>query len=59
MRSAQAQKCHSVLSLRTFVRLKAHRLQTGISGYAAKADFIREAIRLYLQNPTIVLQPTA
>jgi putative transposase len=59
VRSAQAQKCHIVLSLRAFVRLEAHRLQTGISGYAAKANLIREAIRLYLQQPTIVLGPTA
>ena len=59
VRSAQAQKCHIVLSLRAFVRLEAHRLQTGISGYAAKANLIREAIRLYLQKPTIQLEPTA
>ena len=59
VRSAQAQKCHIVLSLWAFVRLEAHRLQTGISGYAAKADLIREAIRRYLQKPTIILQPTA
>jgi len=39
--------------------LEAHRLQTGISGYAAKANIIREAIRLYLQKPTIHLAPTA
>ena len=38
VRSAKAQKCHILLSLRAFVRLEAHRLQTGISGYAAKAD---------------------
>jgi len=59
VRSAKAQKCHIVLSERAFVRLEAHRLQTGISGYAAKAGLIREAIRLYLQKPTIVLRPTA
>ena len=59
VRSAKAQKCHILLSLRTFVRLEAHRLQTGISGYAAKANLIREAIRLYLQKPTIQLEPTA
>ena len=59
VRSAQAQKCHIVLSLRAFVRLEAYRWQTGMSGYAAKADLIREAIRLYLQNPTITLKPTA
>ena len=59
VRSVQAQKCHIVLSLRAFVRLEAHRWQTGISGYAAKAGLVREAIRLYLQNPTIVLEATA
>ena len=59
VRSAKAQKCHILLSLRAFVRLEAHRLQTGISGYAAKANLIREAIRLYLQKPTIQLEPTA
>jgi putative transposase len=59
VRSAQAQKCHIVLSLRAFVRLEAHRLQTGISGYAAKAGLIREAIRLYLRQPTITLEATA
>lgn len=59
VRSAKAQKCHILLSLRAFVRLEAHRLQTGISGYAAKADLIREAIRLYLRQPSITLGPTA
>ena len=48
-----------LLSVRAFVRLEAHRLRTGISGYAAKANLIREAIRLYLQQPTINLGPTA
>jgi len=59
VRSATAQKCHFLLSLRAFVRLEAHRLQTGISGYAAKAGLIREAIRLYLRQPTITLEATA
>ncbi len=59
VRSIKAQTCHILLSLRAFVRLEAHRLQTGISGYAAKANLIREAIRLYLQKPTIQLEPTA
>ncbi len=59
VRSAKAQKCHILLSLRAFVRLEAHRVQTGISGYAAKAGLIREAIRLYLQKPTILLEATA
>lgn len=59
VRSIRAQKCHVLLSVRAFVRLEAHRLQTGMSGYAAKAALIREAIRLYLQKPTIRLEPTA
>ena len=59
VRSVHAQKCHIVLALRAFVRLEAHRWQTGISGYAAKASLIRDAIRLYLQRPTIILGPTA
>ncbi len=59
VRSSKAQTCHILLSLRAFVRLEAHRLQTGISGYAAKANIIREAVRLYLQKPTIHLEATA
>ena len=59
VRSAKAQKCHILLSLRAFVRLEAHRLRTGISGYAAKGDIIRKAIRLYLSQPSITLEPTA
>jgi len=59
VRSAKAQKCHILLSLRAFVRLEAHRLLTGISGYAAKTNLIREAIRLYLRQPNIILEATA
>ncbi len=59
VRSARAQKCHVLLSLRAFVRLGAHRLRTGVSGYAAKAGLIREAIRLYLRQPSITLEATA
>ncbi len=59
VRSIKAQTCHILLSVRAFVRLETHRLQTGMSGYAAKANIIREAIRLYLQKPTILLEATA
>ncbi len=59
VRSVQAQKCHILLSLRAFVRLEAHRLRTGISGYAAKAGLVREAVRLYLSQPSITLEATA
>ena len=37
----------------------SHRLHTGISGCAAKASLIRDAIRLYLQKRAIQLKPTA
>jgi len=53
VRSAQAQECHTLLSLR------ALRLQTGISGNAAKAGIIREAIRLHLRQPSTTLNADA
>lgn len=59
VRKAEAQKCHILLSLRAYVRLEANRLKTGMSGYAAKAALVREAIRQYLRQPTMQLQPTA
>lgn len=59
VRKAQAQKCHILFSVRAFVRLEANRLRTGLSGYEAKADLIRQAIRHYLSQPTMQLQPTA
>ncbi len=59
VRSAKAQKCHLLLSVRAFVRLEAHRLLTGISGYAAKTNLIREVIRLYLRQPSITREATA
>jgi len=36
VRSARAQKTHILLALRSFVRLEAHRLRTGLSWYEAK-----------------------
>ena len=59
VRKAEAQKYHILLSLRAYVRLEANRLKTGVSGYAAKAEVVREAIRQYLRRPTIQLEPTA
>lgn len=43
------------LAIRAFVRLEAHRLQTGISWFVAKTDIIRSAMCLYLAHPTITL----
>jgi hypothetical protein len=48
-----------LLSLRTFVSLEAQHSLTGMSIYAAKTDLTREAIRLYLRQPTIILKAIA
>jgi len=54
-----SQHNHISLAIRAFVRLEAHRLQTGISWFEAKTGIIRSAMRLYLANPTITLGSTA
>jgi len=54
-----SQRNHIGLAIRAFVRLEAHRLQTGISWFEAKTAIIRSAIRLYLTHPTITLSSTA
>ena len=59
VRSARAQTNHIALSIRAFVRLEIHRLQTGVSWYEAKTDIIRQAVRRYLQRPLHTLSPTA
>ena len=59
VRSARAQMNHIALSIRAFVRLEVHRLQTGVSWYEAKRNIIREAVRLYLQRPLHRLNSTA
>lgn len=58
-RLLDAQKNHIALAIRAFVRLEAYRLKTGISWFEAKQTIIRQAIRSYLQNPTLILQTTA
>ena len=59
VRSARAQMNHIALSMRAFVRLEVHRLQTGVSWYEAKRNIIREAVRLYLQRPLHRINSTA
>lgn len=59
VRSARAQVSHILLSVRAFVRLEVHRLNTGVSWYAAKAAIIREAIRQYVAQPIYRLPSTA
>jgi hypothetical protein len=54
-----SQRNHIGLAIRAFVRLEAHRLDSGISWFEAKTGIIRSAMRQYLAHPTISLQPTA
>jgi hypothetical protein len=54
-----AQRNHIGLALRAFVRLEFHRWQHRLAIFDAKLDIIRQAIRLYLTRPYLVLPPTA
>jgi len=54
-----AQRNHIGLAIRAFLRLEVVRLRQGVSWFEAKQSIIREAIRYYLANPTLTLQPTA
>ena len=38
---------------------RGYRLKTGISWFEAKQNIIRQAIRTYLKNPTLILHTTA
>ena len=58
-RLAVAQRNHVGLAIRAFVRLEAHRIQTGISWFEAKTSIIRSAIRSYLAEPALILCSTA
>lgn len=57
VRAARAQRNHIGCALRAFLRLEAHRLQTGRSWYEAKKQLLRDAIRTYLANPAYILHP--
>ncbi len=59
VRGAQAQRNHSGLAIRAFLRLEYHFFTTGISWYEAKARIIREAVRSYLARPLYRLPSTA
>lgn len=59
VRSAHAQRNHLRLCLQAFLRLEAHRLQTGCSWYEAKTAIIRNAVRDYLAHPLYQLPSTA
>ena len=57
--SAQAQHNHIQMSIRAFLRLELHRVETALSFYESKTAIIREAIRAYLADPTHVLPSSA
>jgi len=54
-RAAKAQRNHVALALRAFLRLESHCFHVGVSWYEAKKNIIREALRNYLNKPTIHL----
>jgi putative transposase len=54
-----AQRNHSGLAIRAFIRLEVHRLQHQTSYFESKTAILHDAIRAYLAHPTIVLQSTA
>jgi putative transposase len=58
-RRARAQRNHIGLSLRAFLRLACHCFSLGISWFQAKTDVIRDAVRAYLANPSILLGEAA
>jgi putative transposase len=54
-----AQRNHIGLALRAYVRLEFHRWQHRLPIFDAKLNIIRQALRLYLAHPTLVLPSTA
>jgi hypothetical protein len=54
-----SQRNHIGLAIRAFVRLEAHRIQSGVSWFEAKTSIIRSAIRAYLARPELTLCSTA
>ncbi len=59
VRKEVAQRHHTGLALRAFLRLEQHCFSTGISWFEAKVSLIREAVRAYLAQPLYTLTPTA
>lgn len=54
-----AQRNHIGLALRAYVRLEFNRWQHRLPIFDAKLNIIRQALRLYLAQPTLVLPSTA
>lgn len=59
VRSSRAQRNHTRLAIRAFLRLELHWFATGISWYEAKQALVRDTIRAYLAAPRFVLNPAA
>jgi hypothetical protein len=57
--SLRAQHNHIQMSIRAFLRLELHRVQTAVSFYESKTAIIRDAIRAYLADPIHVLPSSA
>jgi hypothetical protein len=55
VRYGPAQRNHIGLAIRAFVRLEYHRFTTGVSWFEAKMRIIRDAVRAYLTQPSILL----
>ena len=51
-----AQRNHTGLALRAFLRIERHRFLTGISWYEAKTSIIRDAVRAYLAKPIYIFK---
>jgi putative transposase len=58
-RRAKAQRNHIGLSLRAFLRMECHCFTLGVSWFQAKRDVIRDAVRIYLANPSMRLPQAA
>lgn len=58
-RSENAQRNHIGMALRAFLRLEWYFFTTGVSGFEAKLQVIRDAIRSYLDGPWIKLPEMA
>jgi len=54
-----AQRNHIGLALRAYVRLEFHRWHSRLPIFDAKLNIIRQALRLYLAQPSLVLPSTA
>lgn len=54
-----AQRNHIGLAIRAFVRLEVYRWQHHVAIFEAKLNIIRQALRLYLAHPTVVLPSSA